>query len=437
MAGTRMSRRGLLAAGLGGGLGLGFAGCAWGRETAPEGTTQLKVWDSFTVEPVNGSVKQLYKAFGAARVGATVDRNIVNYDQMVALSKTAMASGSGPDLIYYSVGKGNAGILVEAGLIAPLDEVAPKNGWRTRLAPFALREASIDGKLYGLPHESEVSGWWYNKSLFDKHSLQVPETIDDLLELTKAAKRLGLQPVAYGQGDIYTPFWLFSQLACNIMQSEPLGDLVYDDKGSWDTPEIVQGIQTVFTDLARAGTFGTNVNSMKAQDAVDLWTQEKALMLIGGSWSTGEFSKAFPGKEIGIMPMPAFDGEHRVFSAGSGGAYWVSAKSKSREAAKEFLEFVLGNQEAVRIWVEDAKLIPPVEFDSSGWKISALQKNVIEAASGAGDPAKNLGYQVNHGLASAPFLNMMTAGFQAMFANDKSAQAQAKDLQAAWAKGLR
>lgn len=436
MAGTRMSRRGLLAAGLGGGLGLSLSSCGWGRETAPEGTTQLKVWDSFTVDPVNGSVTKLYNAFGTARAGLKVDRNIVNYDQMVALSKTAMASGSGPDLIYYSVGKGNAGILVEAGLISPLEEITPAAGWNKRIAPFALREGSIDGKLYGLPHESEVSGWWYNKSLFDKHALKVPETIDDLEELTKAAKRLGLQPVAYGQGDIYTPFWLFSQLACNIMQSGPLGELVYDDKGSWDTPEIVQGIQTVFTDLANAGTFGTNVNSMKAQDAVDLWTQEKALMLIGGSWSTGEFSQAFPGKEIGIMPMPSFDGEHRVFSAGSGGAYWVSAKSKSREAAKEFLEFVFSNQ-ALRIWVEEAKLIPPVEFDSSGWKISALQKNVIDAASGADDPAKNLGYQVNHGLASAPFLNMMTAGFQAMIAGEKTAQAQAKDLQAAWEKGLR
>ena len=199
MIATRMTRRRLLGAGLGGGLSLALAGCGWGRASDPAGTTQLSVWDSFTVDPVNASVDKLYNAFTASREGTEIDRNIVNYDQMVALSKTALASGTGPDLVYYSVGKGNAGILADAGLLSPLDDLADEAGWRDRIAPFALREATLDGKLYGLPHESEVSGWWYNKSLFDEHSLEVPETMDDLLELTRAAQGLGLVPVAYGK----------------------------------------------------------------------------------------------------------------------------------------------------------------------------------------------------------------------------------------------
>jgi hypothetical protein len=94
------------------------------------------------------------------------------------------------------------------------------------------------------------------------------------------------------------------------------------------------------------------------------------------------------------------------------------------------------SDEAIKIWVEDAKLVPPVKFDSSGWNISELQQRINTASSGSGDPEKNLGYQVNHGLASPPFLNMMTAGFQAMIAGDKTAQAQAADLQNAWSQGL-
>jgi raffinose/stachyose/melibiose transport system substrate-binding protein len=432
---TQFSRRALLGAGLGGGLGLALGGCSWGKETVPTGaTTQLKVWDSFTIDPSNASVTKLNSAFTAGHAGVQVERNIVNYDQMVALSKTAIASGTGPDLVYYSVGQGNAGILVDAGLISPLDDLAAAEGWADRIAPFALREVTFDGKLYGMPNESEVSGWWYNKSLFDKHSLQVPETIDQLLEVTKAAQQLGLVPVSYGQGDAYPPFWLFSQIACNVMQSEPLGKLVYDNDGQWDTPEIVEGINTVFVDLHKAGTFGKNVNALKAQDATDSWTSEKALMVVGGSWSTGEFSKAFPDSEIGIMPLPSFNGEQRVFSAGSGGAYWLSAKSQAGDQAKEFLKFMLSD-EAVKIWVEEARLVPPVDFDSTSWGLPALQQQVNVAVSGAGDPKKTLGYQVNHGLSSAPFLNMMTAGFQAMIAGDKTAQAQAADLQKAWEKG--
>lgn len=436
MTAQSLSRRFVLGTGIAAGMALGLGGCSWGRQpTSTEGNTRLSSWDSFTVQPGSAAVDKLHKAFLSTHEGAEIDRNTVAFDQMVALSKTALASGSGPDLVYYSVGKGNAGILVDAGLIAPLDDVAAEVGWKESIAPFAIREATFDDKLYGLPHESEVSGWWYNQSLFDKHSLQLPETIDDLLALTKKAKKLGLIPVAYGQGDGYPPFWLFSQIACNVLQSEPLGQLVYDNEGEWNTPEIIAGIQTVFGDLNKAGTFGGDVNSLKAQDAQDMWVAEEALMLVGGSWASGTFADAFPDKKIGIAPLPSLDDEHRVFSAGSGGAYWLSADANEPELAKEFLKFVFSD-EAVKIWVEDADLVPPVEFDSSGWDVSVLQQTINESVSGGDDPALNLGYQVNHGLASAPFLNMMTAGFQAMIAGDKTAKAQAADLQKAWEKGL-
>ncbi|TDD65291.1 extracellular solute-binding protein [Jiangella aurantiaca] len=436
MTTTHLSRRSFIGAGLAGTLGLYLSGCGFGRqEQAAEGQTTLSIWDSFTTDPVNKSVDALNDAFAGANDGVSIDRNIVQYDQLTALAKTAMASGDGPDLVYYSVGKGNAGILVDAGLLAPLDDLAEEAGWTSSIAPFALREATFDGVLYGLPNESEISGWWYNKSLLDQHGLAVPETADDLLTLAEAATSLGIVPVAYGQGDFYTSFWLFSQLACNIMQSDALGKLVYENDGVWNSPEIVQAIQTVFVDWHQAGVFGENVNALKAQDASDLWSGEQAFLLVNGSWATGSHAEALPDRELGMMPLPSLDGEHRVFSAGSGGAYWLSANAGETDAAKDFLKFVFSD-DALPIWIEQAQLVPPVQFDPSSYETNELQNRIATAASGDGDPEKNLGYQVNHGLAAAPFLNMMTEGFQAIIAGDKTPQQQADDLQAAWEEGL-
>lgn len=436
MTSTHLSRRSFLGATVAGGLGLALSGCGFGRqEQAAEGESTLSVWDSFTTEPVNTSFDAINDAFSAANDGVTVDRNIVQYDQLTALAKTAMASGDGPDLVYYSVGKGNAGILVDAGLLAPLDDIAEEAGWTSSIAPFALREATFDGVLYGLPNESEVSGWWYNKSLLDQHGLAVPESADDLLALTEAAKGLGIVPVAYGQGDFYTSFWLFSQVACNILQSDALGRLVYENDGAWNSPEMVAAIQTVFVDWHQAGVFGENVNALKAQDATDLWTGEQAFLLVNGSWATGTHAEALPGRELGMMPLPSLDGEHRVYSAGSGGAFWLSANAQEPEVAQDFLEYVFSD-DALSIWVEQAQLVPPVELDASAYDTNELQQRIATAASGDGDPEKNLGYQVNHGLAAAPFLNMMTEGFQAIIAGDKTPQQQADDLQAAWEEGL-
>src|ERR1700754_2983581 len=164
---NHLSRRSVLGAGLAGSLGLFLSGCGFGRQEQAAGVTTLSVWDSFTTEPVNGAVNALAAAYAAGHGGTTIDRNIVQYDQLTALAKTAMASGDGPDLVYYSVGKGNAGVLVDAGLLALLDDLAGQARWRDSIAPFALREPTFDGVLYGLPNESEISGWWYNKSLLD------------------------------------------------------------------------------------------------------------------------------------------------------------------------------------------------------------------------------------------------------------------------------
>lgn len=433
-----LTRRSLLAAGLAGTAGLALTGCGFGRPgDAPAGQTTVRIWDSFTVEPQNASVNKLHDAFSAAESGVAIERNIVQYDQLSALAKTAMTSGDGPDLLYYSVGKGNAGIFADAGLLTPLSDLAEEQGWLDTLAPFSVREASFDGELFGLPHESEISGWWYNGSLLQEHGLAIPETIDDVFALVAPAEQAGIVPVGYGQGDFYTSFWLFSQVACNVMQSDALGRLVFDNDGAWNSAEIVEAIEIVFVDMVQAGVFGkpSDVNALKAQDATDMWTAEQSFLLVTGSWATGTHAEALPDRDLGMMPLPAIDGEHRVYSAGSGGAYWLAANGSEPDAAKDFLSWVF-SPEAVRIWVEDAELIPPVEFDASAWETSDLFGKLADEISGGDDPALNLGYQVNHGLAAAPFLNMMTEGFQAVVAGEKTPQQQADDLQTAWEEGL-
>ena len=54
--------------------------------------------------------------------------------------------------------------------------------------------------------------------------------------------------------------------------------------------------------------------------------------------------------------------------------------------------------------------------------------------SGDGDPKVNQGVFVNHGLSGSHFHQLMTNGFQAMMAGQKTAKQQAADLQTAWEK---
>ncbi|GAA0994211.1 hypothetical protein GCM10009555_086260 [Acrocarpospora macrocephala] len=426
----------------GGGLAaaaLTLSACGWGR-TEPSGTGTgtgaarpgLKVWDQFTTSPQNEAVKKIYDRFQ----GAAIARSAQTGDQLTTVGKTALASGTGPDVIYYQVGAGNAGVLADAGLLRPLDDVAAKYGWLDRLTPFAIREASLDGKLYGLPNESENTVLFYNKTLIEKAGLTVPETFDELLTFVAAATKKGYTPIAYGQSDVYPSWWAFSMMAGNLAGAQPMGDLIFDNKGSWNTPQLVEAIQLFFVDLVKAGGFIKDLNSLGGPDAQSLFLAGKALMNLNGTWAVGTIEKDMPGQEIGIMAMPSVNGGPRVYPGGIGSAYYISAKSANADLAAEFLDS-LYQPEAVKLWVQEGKIFPPVPFESGGFTLTPLQELAMGVAqNGGGDARANIGYAVNHGLASPGFLKAMTSGFQAVVAGDKTPAKQAEELQKAWEAGL-
>ncbi len=82
-----------------------------------------------------------------------------------------------------------------ADQFADLTKDAPAAGWKKADVVYDLKNQEVNGKLYMLAMSSSVSGWIYNKSLFDEAGLKEPTeswTTDDVLaaaqKLTKPDK---------------------------------------------------------------------------------------------------------------------------------------------------------------------------------------------------------------------------------------------------------
>ena len=93
----------------------------------------------------------IYAAFMEQNPNITITREAFSTDQMRETVNTAIASGTGPDIIFYDAGPGYAGVLADAGLLFPLDDYAAQYGWTERVAAPALEATTIDGTLYGMP----------------------------------------------------------------------------------------------------------------------------------------------------------------------------------------------------------------------------------------------------------------------------------------------
>lgn len=88
--------------------------------------------------------------------------------------------------------------VLDAGVLAELNEAD--------YADYGFLEGSLegfkkDGKLYGLPRNTDVAVIYYNQKMFDDNGWAVPETYDDLLDLAGTIKDAGVIPMAMDGGD--------------------------------------------------------------------------------------------------------------------------------------------------------------------------------------------------------------------------------------------
>lgn len=402
---------------------------------AQDEQVELRVWDQFTAPSESEIVDEIYQAFEEQNPNVTITREALSTDQMRQTVNTALASGTGPDIIFYDTGPGFAGVLADAGLILPLEDMAAQYGWNERFIPSAIQGSSIDGQLYGLPLQVDLIGMYYNKTLLDEEGMQVPQTVDELATFCGEAREKGYEPpLAFSNNPGWQAGHQFSMTSTNMVGPDAMQQLLFEHQGSWNTPEMVSAIEAYFVKLRDAGCF-SDPNALGYDDGNSLFFTGQSLLHPTGSWLVGDIQENMPDYEVGMVPFPGLDGgEGSFWVSGLGSAYYISAQSQQQEAAGQFLDYLFSPEVATR-WVEETGFAVPMAVETENLEVSPLFKTILDALESANNGEIQLGYNIDV-LAPPEFNDVMTNGFQAMLAGDKTAEQQAADLQAAWEQGM-
>lgn len=429
MARMRTSRLSLILVAL---LLLAGSGGIFATATAQE-PVELLVWDQFTDPTESEVVDQIYADFTEQNPNITIRREVVQTQQMQQTANTALASGTGPDVIFYDAGAGYAGVLAEAGLITPLDAMAEQYGWLDRFPEQTLGATSIDGTLYGLPLQVDLIGMYYNQTLLEQEGFAIPQTVEELKTLCQEASDAGYVPMAFADNPGWQAFHQFSMMTTNMIGPDALQALLYENQGSWDSPEIVEAINTYFVELKDAGCFSEDANALTQDDALAMFLSGQSLMFPTGSWEIQNFTgeQVPEGTEITMMPFPEPEGgQGSYWVSGVGSAYYISANSEYQEEAGQFLDYLFSPETAQR-WVQEAQYLVPMSVDTSAMDLPPLFANMIAELDKAASGEIQLGYNIDV-IAPPEFNATMESGFQAIIAGDRTAEEQATELQAAW-----
>jgi arabinogalactan oligomer/maltooligosaccharide transport system substrate-binding protein len=280
-----------------------------------------------TVEPVKLTIWHGYHAGGSEEM--TINKLAVSYmlahpevnitilevpfDQLFNKYETDTAAGAGPDM--FTAPNDNLGSEVRSGVIAPIDSlVAGKLDGYTKAG---IAGVTVDGKIYAVPGIAKAVGLYYNKSTVTT----APATTDDLMNLVKSGKKIGINIGGYFAFGFYSGF----------------GGKLMDDTGKCtaDQGGFSDALQ-YFKDLKAAGaTFDSDEGKLETA-----FTQGQLDMVVSGPWVLGDFEKAL-GDKLGVAPLPAGPKGPSMPMMGIDGWY-VNPNSKNQQAAVDFALYAFG-----------------------------------------------------------------------------------------------
>ena len=234
--------------------------------------------------------------------------------------------------------------VLEAGVLAELNE--------GDYADYGFIAGSLegfkkDGKLYGLPRNTDIQLIYYNQKMFEDNGWEVPATYEDLVELCKTIKDAGITPIAMDGGDGWPMACFLTDLMVKVAGTD-YADIVSNAiaTGDFSAPEIKEATQ-LLVGLADAGAFQTGYDTQDYGTAQNLFTNGQAAMFIMGSWECSMALNEDIPEEIRtniraftLPPMADGKGGANDIAAWNGGGYAVSASSEIKEEAIKFLNYM-------------------------------------------------------------------------------------------------
>ncbi|MDR2053517.1 MAG: extracellular solute-binding protein [Treponema sp.] len=265
--------------------------------------------------------------------GVTVEYRPINPPDYNATLRLQLEGGTGPDLMYarsYAAGQE----LYRAGYFADCSDIpgVKENFTASNRAPWAMP----DGTVFAVPFVAVSHAVYYNKDIFTKEGLSVPQSWEDFLALCETLQSRGYTPLANGVGeewDILETFFL-GMLPNFIGTSEERaqyesGALKLNDD-NW---------VAAFQAMADVGKYlPGGYEAVTYNDSQALFATGQAVMFMDGSWTAGTYGGA--AFEWGVFAMPAPRGKKTAITFHADGAIAYNKATKYPKECRDFLAWV-------------------------------------------------------------------------------------------------
>ncbi len=207
------------------------------------------------------------------------------------------------------------------------DTIKPEN-----LRPGALDNVTVDDEIIGIPYTGKVKpGFWYRKSFFEEHGLEIPETWDEFVALLEEISEIeGITaPIASGNGVGWPLSDVTEHFILTFGGPEAQKGLIAGEE-KWTEGPVKESV-TKLNSLLEKGYFGEPV---EWTTVLEQWWSGQYGLYFMGQWLTGMVDDP---TDLGVLAIPG--NEAVVFALDYA---FIPKYSKNIDAAKKLIQFLAG-----------------------------------------------------------------------------------------------
>lgn len=378
--------------------------------------------------PNNKIMKKIVADYTAAHPNVKIELDSLNTDQQKMKLKTQAASKEVPDITIVNP-SAQMKPFVDAGLLAPLNDMLDQNGLKDTFQKGILDYYTFNNNVYALPDGNNLGVVYYNKELFSQAGVEVPKTFEDMVEAAKKLKAKGIIPMAIPEKDTWTGSFLFMNMVLRTNNGPNFLKDVLDKKKTFEDPAFVEAVSKL-QDLVQAGAFQEGATSFDLTAGENLFKTGKAAMYYMGTWATGAIDDSSVKGKVGAFKFPTVGGKGNPdqFMLAPGSGFAISANSKHLKETKDFLNYFMVNFPKVSFEMKNAVgIAQKVEGDFKAAGYSDLSMEVMELFKNVQGGDLAFDNTMNPGTAQAHLTSI-----QNLFVQKKDPKDVAKEHQAAF-----
>jgi raffinose/stachyose/melibiose transport system substrate-binding protein len=346
--------------------------------TIGTGATKIVWWHINTQADQRENWQKLASAYVKDHPDVSIEITVLENEAFKAKLATAMQSGSPPD-VFQSWGGGVLKQYGDAGLVQDLAPALQQNGWGDSFQPGPISLYTFGDKIYGVPWNAGMVGFWYNKALFEKAGIaQPPATWTEFLDVVKKLKAANITPIALGEKDKWPGHFYWVYLATRI-GGRAAFEKAYAREGSFADPSFVEA-GTKLKELVDLQPFQNGFLGAGYGDHIALMANGKAAMELMGHWAPGaergaaKDVKTF-NANLGWFPFPSVEGGAGDATDALGGGDGFAFGKNAPPAAIDFVRYLTSveNQTAM---AKAGIAVPPVVKGAEAGLDDALLKEI-------------------------------------------------------------